>query len=274
MKFNYEQSTWGQGTATSKWTDPTSFRLKQALLSLRDLPSSAKILEVGCGVGQFIRAIKNLRADLECHGCDISQSAIESAKLKNDKVVYTLSNAFYLPDVDNNFDAVLIFDVLEHVEDVAIILSEVKRVLKTDGIFYCFVPCEGDYLSLWNMLRRKNKYANLTKKYAGHVNYFSRHQLNQLLEDSGFEIMRVRYSEHILGQLLGFFTFLMMDNLARKNGSSQMNNEQFFSSVNQNQSVIFKLFKNTVNFLVNLESYLLSWLPSPNIHLFLKQIQK
>lgn len=269
--FNYEQSIWGQGTATLKWTDPASFRLKQAILALRDLPQSAKILEVGCGAGQFIRAIKQMRSKFICHGCDISQSAIDRAKSSNDSVNYDLSNIMKFPYDDDKFDAVLVFDVLEHAKNADAILLEVKRVLKTDGLFYCFVPCEGDSLSLWNMLRKKGKYVYLTKKYAGHINYFSRKNLLELLEKHSFKIERIKYSEHALGQLLGVATFIMMEKTAIKQGDNQINNEEFFYRFNKKQSRLFHLFKSAVNFLINIESYFLSWLPSPNISVILKK---
>ncbi len=152
MAFNYEQSIWGRGEAGKRWSDPTSIRLRRALKALGHLPKHAKVLEVGCGAGQFIRAIHRFRPDLESFGCDISQAAIALAKKSADGVDYAVSTDA-LPYVDGAFDAVLIFDVLEHVAHPGLLLGEVGRVLKRGGLFFAFVPCEGDWLSLWHLLR-------------------------------------------------------------------------------------------------------------------------
>ena len=194
MPFNYEQSIWGAGEAELKWSSPTAFRLKQALGALSGL-SSGKVLEVGSGAGQFIRALKHLRPNLECHGCDISAEAIKTAKTKNDGVIYEL-NSSVLPYQDNFFDAVLIFDVLEHVADYQGLLVEIKRILKPGGIFYCFVPCEGDWASLWYYLRHFIAFKDLTEKYAGHINHLSRGQWLKNFNKAGFTVEQKRYSEH------------------------------------------------------------------------------
>lgn len=269
MPFNYEQSIWGVGQAELKWSSPAAFRLKQAFGALVGL-SFGKILEVGCGGGQFIRAVKHFRPELECHGSDISAEAIKAAKNKNDGVIYKL-NSSILPYPDNSFDAILIFDVLEHVAAYREFLAEIKRVLKPGGIFYCFVPCEGDWTSIWHGLRYFSAFKNLTEKYAGHVNHFSRKKWLDDFKEAGFIVAQKRYSEHFLGQLLGVAVFWLMAKRGQRAGGGQMNNEAFFAGLNQNPSAVFSLFKKIINSLIYLESALFSRLPSPNLHVVLKK---
>jgi hypothetical protein len=40
--FDYEQSLWGSGEASLRWSSPTSFRLEQALKALGELSAQAK----------------------------------------------------------------------------------------------------------------------------------------------------------------------------------------------------------------------------------------
>lgn len=268
MTFDYEKSVWGRGDAELKWSSPTSFRLRQSLQALSNIPAGGRVLELGCGAGQFIRAVKKNRPELDCYGCDISQSAIDLAKKENDGISYDLNESAKMPYQDNFFDAVLIYDVLEHVDNVNAVLLEIKRVLKTGGIFYCFVPCEGDWLSYWNLLEKFRLKKDLTKKYAGHINYFSRDGLLQILESAGFKKIGMRYSEHILGQLIGILSFNLMDRAAKKKGVNQINNEQYFSEINgKGVGIIKKL----VNSLIYLESAVFSRVPSPNVHIVLKK---
>ncbi len=60
---------------------------------------------------------------------------------------------------DQSFDCVLSHHVLEHVEDDAKALSEVWRVLKTDGVFYVSVPVS------WGSKTREYGFANPDECY-------------------------------------------------------------------------------------------------------------
>jgi len=264
--FDYEKSIWGRGTASLDWKSPTSFRLHQALSAISGLKQGAKVLEVGCGAGQFIRAIKKNRPELDCYGSDISKTAIEAAEKERDGVLYSLSGEKNSPYENNFFDAVLIFDVLEHVADPDAMLVEVNRLLKINGVFYCFAPCEGDSLSLWHWIKKLARTGHeLTKKYAGHINYFSRRSLIDLFKKNNFVLKKVCYSEHFLGQILGVIAFIAMDRAVKKKKIIQINNETYFAK--EKQSSIVKFLKNFVNTAVYLESVVFSGIPSPNVHL-------
>ncbi len=264
MSFDYEKSVWGRNTATLKLSDPSSFRLKQCLKSFSGLPANGRILEVGCGAGQFIGALKKFFPKAGCHGCDISQQAIARAQKRNDGVIYELmtgQNA--LPYASDSFDGAAIFDVLEHAIHPAELLKEIRRVLRPNGVFYMFVPCEGDSLSFWHWLDKLGLKNDLTKKFAGHINYFSRAEIEKTLEETGFSVSRRRYSEHIAGQKIGIISFFLMNRAAKKSGG-QINNEEYFSRFNSPSASLFKKF---VNSWINLESFIWQKIPSPNFHI-------
>jgi len=267
MSFNYEQSIWGRGEASLRWSSPASFRLKQALFALRQVPVDGKILEVGCGAGQFIRTLKKIQPTWQCYGADISQEAISLAKNAQDGVDYSLCGQIELFYENNSLDAVIVFDVLEHASDPDGLLKEIARVLKPGGVFYCFVPCEGDKLSIWYWLDKVGLKKDLTKRYAGHINYFSRRKVVALLKKNNFSVSRVRYSEHLLGQKLGVVSFWLMERRARRRGLVQMNNEQFFSELDNRGGGMWVVVKKIINGLVNFESYCFARLPSPNMHI-------
>ncbi len=270
-EFDYEVSIWGDGVATTAWSDPTSFRLRRSFEAVAGLADGALVLEVGAGAGQFIRAVKKQFPKLECHGSDISHEALERARRAKDGVIYDLNKPERLPYDDASIDGVLILDVVEHVTDPAALLDEVRRVLKPQGVFYCFVPCEGDSLSIWNLLDHLGLKKNLTRRFAGHINYFSRASLAALFEKQGFVRDRVVYSEHFLGQLLGILAFNLMARAAKRQGVAQLNNETYFQSLNAPTQKINLIgyLKKMVNSIVYLESALLKYLPSPNVHSFL-----
>jgi ubiquinone/menaquinone biosynthesis C-methylase UbiE len=237
---------------------------------LATLRPGARVLEIGCGGGQFIRGIKRDRPDLACYGCDISSSAIALAIKTFDGVTYAVSKPDVLPYEDETFDAVVFFDVLEHVEQPGLFMQEARRVLVPNGLLYAFVPCEGDVVSLWHLLEIVHLKKNITKLYAGHIQYFSRASLKNLFRSAGFSVLKVRYSEHILGQLIGVLSFLLVHRAARKK-SQQLNNEEYFAQSAVQQNYLVKVIKQFINIFIFYESALLRFIPSPNVHLFGKK---
>jgi ubiquinone/menaquinone biosynthesis C-methylase UbiE len=266
--FDYEKSIWGKNMVGLSWADPASWRLRQSLKAFAQI-NSGKILEVGCGAGQFIRAIKNIKPKVKAHGSDISLEAIKSAKEISSDVIYQVSEKNNLPYPDNYFDGVVVFDVLEHVKNPEKILSEIRRVLRPEGIFYCFTPCEGGWTSLWNLLDKLNLKKELTKKFAGHINYFSRKSLNELYKKSGFKILQQNFSEHFIGQIIGVASFVLMNRLAKKKNITQMNNEMFFHELNQKTGM--GIIKKIINWVINFESFIWQKIPSPNTHTVLRK---
>lgn len=268
MPFDYEQSIWGRGTASLKWSDPMNIRLGRCLSSIKKLPEGAKILEIGCGAGAFIRAIKKLHPEWECFGADLSREAINAAVSAVDGVKYTEFDGGRFPYEDGDFDAVLFFDVLEHVDEPVNFVAEIKRVLKKRGIVYGFVPCEGDKTSLWRWLDKFGWKNNLTNRFAGHINFFSLADARKIFIDSGFRIKSETYAENLLGQIVGVAAFKAMERAA-KNTGAQINNETFFSGQTARG---WSLVKKIVNWLITLESKLFFWIPSPNAHFKLKKL--
>lgn len=101
---------WGVGYVPAQ-----SIGLKLALEGLTDV--KGRILEVGCGAGRYIRTIKRLRPDLTADGCDSSAQAIDRAKEYGDDVDFAVNDGENLLYGSAAFDAVIFFDLLEHLSD-------------------------------------------------------------------------------------------------------------------------------------------------------------
>jgi len=99
-----------------------------------DKPNS---LDIGCGGGIIAEDLAQFSASVT--GVDISLASLETARshaMQNGlDIKYIESPAESLPFKDNSFELITCCDVLEHVDDVAKVISEVKRVLKPGGIF-------------------------------------------------------------------------------------------------------------------------------------------
>ncbi len=120
------------------------------------LESGDRVLDLGCGCGQFSEVLRDKNA--EYFGVDASKKLIEIAKKKYPKERFQVANALSLPFPDNYFDKVYAIALLHHIPSKELrlqILREIKRVLKKSGFLI---------LTVWNLWQRK-KTRNLIFKY-------------------------------------------------------------------------------------------------------------
>jgi len=100
--------------------------------------SSGKLLDVGCATGLFLHSMQHI-TDWELFGLEINSHAAKIARDQFGLDVFTgtLEEASY---PDDYFDAVTLWDVLEHLHNPSSSLSEIHRILKPDGILVFRVP--------------------------------------------------------------------------------------------------------------------------------------
>ena len=82
-------------------------------------------LDLGCGFGAYGGELARL--GVNCVGCDVNPEYLRTAAAGGLMVVQVGST---LPFADRSFDSVLMFEVVEHVEDLDRILSEAFRVAR------------------------------------------------------------------------------------------------------------------------------------------------
>src|SRR2546428_2293576 len=120
--FDYERKQWGEAAVTARpWSLP-GLKLRYCLDDLRAVRGSC--LDVGCGAGAIAKAIRRERPDLSVSGVDVSRSAIAQARGHPEGVDFRISTAMRLPFEDASFDAVTMFDVLEHLDEPETVLKE------------------------------------------------------------------------------------------------------------------------------------------------------
>lgn len=100
-------------------------------------PRGKKVLDVGCGGG--ILAEEFARLGCQVMGIDPSVSSLATARAHAQQagldIDYRVGVGEDLPFADESFDMVYCSDVLEHVNNLEKVISEMARVLKQDGVF-------------------------------------------------------------------------------------------------------------------------------------------
>lgn len=106
------------------------------LIKRYDIPQRAKLLEIGCGRGDFLNAFH--QQGLEAHGVDRCTSGFDDlAHLKLSRVDLASDR---LPYEDATFDVVYHKSVLEHFISPDHVMQESLRVLKPGGRIIVLVP--------------------------------------------------------------------------------------------------------------------------------------
>lgn len=103
---------------------------------IKEIGEDKTVLDIGCGAGILTNALA--KVGHKVFGLDLSPKSLEIAK-KHDQtgqVSYSEANAYSLPYPDQMFDVVCAMDVLEHVEEPRLLISEASRVLKPGGLFF------------------------------------------------------------------------------------------------------------------------------------------
>jgi len=84
------------------------------------------ILDVGCGLGMYVRAFRRFSQDV--HGVDIDAEKI--AQASRDLPNLRVAPAEHLPYATGTFDVVLLHEVIEHVSDDQRAIAEAVRILR------------------------------------------------------------------------------------------------------------------------------------------------
>jgi len=111
---------------------------------------NTKILEVGCGMGYLTYSL--IQAGYNATGLDISQEAVDEAN-RSFGNHYICSNIFeYSEQHKNEYDIVIMTEVIEHIETPVKFLFETTKLLKTKGYIILTTPNKTIYPNkvIWN----------------------------------------------------------------------------------------------------------------------------
>lgn len=150
---------------------------------LNELPKNAKFLDVGCGDGQLLEAVKNRFPDMEVHGLDWRFEPDARYRLMNNGIILheSMLERAELPEA--SFDLITMNQLIEHLWEPRDCLLMVRRILSPSGRLYLTTPDVDGY-------DRKLFKQGLWGGYyfPRHINLFSKPLLHQLLADCGLEI--------------------------------------------------------------------------------------
>lgn len=190
----YERSFWERQAkhiesgelAPLDWYPWKAGELEKLLSPFVDAPTrrTAKVLEIGSGpVG-----IVNFLGWGERYAIDPLEHFYRQSKtltqLRTSDVTYLRGTGEQLPFDDETFSLVIMDNVLDHTYDPSVILQQIRRIVKADGLLYLAVNIHTAWGSIVHRL------LTVLPIDRGHPHTFTQHALRDLLRANRFEIRK------------------------------------------------------------------------------------
>lgn len=192
----------------------------EAFLQLLDNDPNSRVVDLGCGEGDFTLEVKERIGCNVIHGIDIYESSIKKAKNKGIRVIKYDLNKFPYPFEDNMFDVVVANQLLAHLLYPVRFVREVYRILKSGGyavistenlaswdnifaLVLCYTPFSMEFDSglykIGNPLSPHEK--EIVERFPPHLRVFAWKGLIELAKFVGFQVERAVGSGHVLGRI-------------------------------------------------------------------------
>tara|TARA_B100000029_G_scaffold442035_1_gene460204 strand:- start:294 stop:1067 length:774 start_codon:yes stop_codon:yes gene_type:complete len=136
--------------------------------------SFENFLEVGCGTGFVLSAVGKLYPNAKLHGSEYFEEGLIHARRRVPNANFSKLDARKMTD-EERFDCIGAFDVIEHIKEDELVLSNLSRALKNDGTLLVTVP---QHRWLWSTV----------DEYACHARRYSRAELIGKVIESGLKV--------------------------------------------------------------------------------------
>lgn len=173
----------------------------QRYLTIKDLVKDKIVIDAACGEGYGTNIIAELAKKV--YGIDISKEAIEHARktYAKSEIEFIESSITSIPFEDNSIDVFISFETIEHVDEISQekFISEIKRVLKEDGVLVISTPNKEIYSDLYEYINEfhvkefyKNEFEKLIEKYFKFINLYSqRFEVSSIISNENTKVLDV-----------------------------------------------------------------------------------
>ena len=153
--------------------------------------AACRILDCGCGGGQFGRLLKE-RGAREVVGIELAKPACILAERFLDRVIQADIETMDVPFEDGYFDCICLADILEHLRDPLAVVRRLTRLLASDGMMVMSIPNARYFRVLVMLAQGRWRYEEAGVLDKTHLRFFTAAEMIRMVEDAGLEIVRIR----------------------------------------------------------------------------------
>jgi len=165
--------------ATS-YLDATRLALYDLVAMRCAAPPATNVLDVGCGLGHGLLAVRHYLPAAALTGLDFSTVALAHARSLLPAATFVAGDLYATPFADGAFDLVLCLETLEHVLDPTAALGELRRLCAPGGRVVLTVP-NGE-IDRWD----------------GHRHFWTPAQLTEFLRPYGLRYLALRQDDTVI----------------------------------------------------------------------------
>lgn len=186
---SFRESIWAHVPAEA---EPERLAPRLAFLEAH-VRAGDRVLDLGCGDGTFSAALAALGARVIA--VDVAAGAVDRTRARLGALpaaaVRVVEEDAPLPLEEDAFDVVWAGEVLEHAVDTALLLAEIRRVVRFGGTLLVTTPAHGRLRTAALALRGRAFDAHFEPR-ADHLRFYTERSLRAVLEDAGFPDVTIR----------------------------------------------------------------------------------
>lgn len=158
-----------------------NYTLKKKYLLISKFSKKGTILDIGCATGQFLHQFK--KQGWNCVGIEPNDEAREFA-VKNYSLDVQKGDLENFPS--QSFGVITMWHVLEHVHDLKNTMTQLKRIVNSDGVLFIALP----NIESWDANHYKEYWAGLD--VPRHLYHFGRNNVEELFNNYGFKLVETK----------------------------------------------------------------------------------
>lgn len=179
-RWNTSTGTLPGSESAARHEQLSTRRLRKMLALLGKPPQEVQLLDVGCSSGAFLMTARKMGFDVQ--GVEASARASETARLAGLKVFTGVLESARFPDA--SFDAATLIELIEHLRDPRVLLTECRRILKPGGVLLISTPNAASWTARV-MGRRWHGFS--LSVMGGHISFFNARSIVVIAQRCGFE---------------------------------------------------------------------------------------
>lgn len=183
-QFNAADFNAPQGRELARRQTVARQRLARIAALLQKQAGEIHLVDIGCSRGQFVAAA--IAAGYRAEGVEPAPRIAEAARAAGVPVRTGLLEDQHFPD--NSFDALTLFEVIEHLRTPLPLLAECRRILKPGGILLVSTANAESWTAA--AMGAHWDYFDMERD-GGHISFYNPRSIAKVAANAGFEVARI-----------------------------------------------------------------------------------